>query len=197
MIMRKQVENLPRMDASLIRWSGLLDLEWTSSGEEPATEPAAWLALRTQSDATYRPNEAPWATFRVIASAPKYDPQSGALSLGVTLTADRARAFGTPGATWTTNLQFASNSTNLGGKRWWLRCPVCSHRRAHLYPVAPYHPWACRECLGLTYRSRQELGHSARHGNAMGSLHYALNNALRRVARTARRSARRAYHRRH
>lgn len=46
----------------------------------------------------------------------------------------------------------------LGGVRWWLRCPMCDHRRGALYvlPGAATAPaFRCRVCLGLAYVTQQ------------------------------------------
>ena len=193
--MRDQVESVPRVDASLVRWSGLLDRPWTAGGSPATPEPDAWRVLRAHSESTFCAEAAPWATFRVCASVPQLGRQDGTVFLDVDLIADHAAVFGEPGMAWTTRFVFVAAPTNLGGVRWWLRCPICSRRRAHLYPLAPAVPWICRVCLGLTYKSRQEHGHFSRHGGRWGSVHHALDGALRRLAARARRSYRRAYHR--
>jgi hypothetical protein len=40
------------------------------------------------------------------------------------------------------------------GTRWWLSCPACATRRAHLYLIGAV-DWRCRSCAGLAYRSQQ------------------------------------------
>lgn len=193
--MREQVEQYPRLDASLIHWSGLLKRAWRDVDPTGADEPDAWRLLRLDSELTYWPDAAPWATFRVASSAPRPDGVNDAVLLLVEFIADKAAVFGSPGMTWTTQFELVPTLANFGGVRWWFRCTTCSRRRAHLYPFAPGPPWVCRECLGLTYKSRQEQGHSSRHGNGWGSVGHALDRALARLAVRGRRRYRRAYHR--
>lgn len=45
--------------------------------------------------------------------------------------------------------------TPLGYRRWWFMCPECGQRRKRLY-TRNYSRYACRVCLGLTYRRSQE-----------------------------------------
>jgi hypothetical protein len=40
------------------------------------------------------------------------------------------------------------------GTRWWLSCPSCAMRRAHLYLIDAM-DWRCRNCSGLAYSSQQ------------------------------------------
>ena len=40
-----------------------------------------------------------------------------------------------------------------GGLRWWLHCPRCGRRCAHVYQLAGNS--GCRRCLGLNYRSQR------------------------------------------
>lgn len=193
--MRDQVEQHPRIDASLVRWSGLLERPWRSPSVNGGEEPDAWRALRQSSEATYWEGAAPWATYRVTASTPWLVDGGEEGVLDVEFVADQATVFGKPGDTWTVRFKLASTPAHFGGRRWWLVCPTCRHRRAHLYPVAPGVPWICRECLGLTYKSRQEMGRSARHGNGWGAVNHALDSALRRIAARGRRAYRRARYR--
>lgn len=53
-------------------------------------------------------------------------------------------------------LKVASTPGTTGGWRWWLRCPRCGGRRRTLFrpPSAKAH--ACRQCLGLLYRSQYQ-----------------------------------------
>ena len=44
---------------------------------------------------------------------------------------------------------------HLGGSRWWLICPRCSRRVRIIYSSWSTREWSCRECMGLTYRSRR------------------------------------------
>jgi hypothetical protein len=59
-------------------------------------------------------------------------------------------------------LRLTATSQNLGVRFWWL-CPTCNGRRRYLYYYRmPDQTWSgspsgalgCRQCLGLTYRSR-------------------------------------------
>ena len=50
---------------------------------------------------------------------------------------------------------------NLGGQRSYLLCPECNKKRSLIY-MDNSSRWACRECLGLAYRS-QRLNPSDRH----------------------------------
>ncbi len=42
-----------------------------------------------------------------------------------------------------------------GGARLWCVCPSCGTRRGVLFQAPGASAWACRACLGLTYRARQ------------------------------------------
>lgn len=51
-------------------------------------------------------------------------------------------------------VQLKTTPLNFGGKRRWLVCPSCSHRREALYVA--HDVLACRACLGLGYESQNE-----------------------------------------
>jgi hypothetical protein len=62
---------------------------------------------------------------------------------------------------------FTPTEPNLGGLRWWFVCPYpgpgkspCGRRVRILYRPWSAHLFGCRECHGLTYRSRQKHRHS-------------------------------------
>jgi hypothetical protein len=52
-------------------------------------------------------------------------------------------------------IAFASMKPNLGGTRWWFRCPLCNRRTAFLYLPPEATGFGCRLCYGLTYESCQ------------------------------------------
>jgi len=195
--MRERVEDFPRADASVIRWSGLLDTPWALGtpwkGGDLGAEPLAWKLVRESSEFSYR-GGAPWATYRVTGSRPEV-VGADAVTLAVDFIADHAEVFANPGATWTVTFEFAAEEARFGGLRWWLICPMCSMRRAHLYPFVPGNPWVCRTCLGLTYQSRHATGASSRHGEGAGSVHHAMNRMFAREAVRSRRAFRRSFHR--
>jgi len=51
------------------------------------------------------------------------------------------------------NLLLAPGTLRFG-TRWWLTCPKCTSRRAHLFLIDGM-DWRCRVCAGLGYRSQQ------------------------------------------
>jgi hypothetical protein len=53
-------------------------------------------------------------------------------------------------------LELEAFHPNLGGVRWFFRCPGCNRRVLKLYVAPSGHDLACRTCLGLTYRSVQQ-----------------------------------------
>lgn len=63
------------------------------------------------------------------------------------------------------SIYFTETPCNLGGKRYWFKCPLgkdgrrCSRRVAVLYFTGKY--FGCRHCLDLTYQS-QNLNYSGR-----------------------------------
>lgn len=50
-------------------------------------------------------------------------------------------------------IRFVFTECNFGGRRRWLVCPLCKHRRGGIY-LSDNHAPACRECLDLRYASR-------------------------------------------
>lgn len=50
-------------------------------------------------------------------------------------------------------IKFAFTDCNFGGRRRWLVCPRCKHRRGVIF-VTSNHGLACRECLDLRYPSQ-------------------------------------------
>lgn len=55
-------------------------------------------------------------------------------------------------------LRMVSRPQPFGGVRWLWACPYCARRREALHKHAGG-PWACRDCLRLTYASRRESGY--------------------------------------
>ena len=63
-------------------------------------------------------------------------------------------------------VRFTATEPNLGGWRWWFRCPIpqpdthfCSRRVRVLYKPRGERFFACRICHDLSYRSRQRHRH--------------------------------------
>ena len=74
---------------------------------------------------------------------------------------DFARAGSRPGLPFIQPMLLTATRPHLGGRRWWFECPhavdgrPCGRRCRILYATGSG-GWACRVCLGLTYRTRQE-----------------------------------------
>jgi hypothetical protein len=65
-------------------------------------------------------------------------------------------------STWK-DLHLQAKPAPFGGQRWWFVCQGCDALRLRLY-LLPCCYARCRECFGLTYRTRQEDNHASRHG---------------------------------
>jgi hypothetical protein len=53
------------------------------------------------------------------------------------------------------SIKLDSTPLNFGGARWWLICPGCSRRVAHLHLPNWRYYFRCRHCYNLTYESAQ------------------------------------------
>lgn len=51
-------------------------------------------------------------------------------------------------------IEVITRTPAVGGQTKLFKCPCCHKARAHLYLYAPF--FICRECAGLTYKSRRE-----------------------------------------
>jgi hypothetical protein len=51
-------------------------------------------------------------------------------------------------------VRLTSTKCNLGGERFWFRCPKCDMRTASIFLIGP--PFKCRVCLSLTCQSKRE-----------------------------------------
>src|SRR5947207_2306502 len=52
-------------------------------------------------------------------------------------------------------VELAATPANLGGLRWWFRCPGCSRRSGRLYLPPRRYLFLCRLCHDLSYESAQ------------------------------------------
>jgi len=176
-----KIEFVPSIDASEIAWSGALD---------GICDPGAW----------------PWSDW----AARDRDLQArGWIRDGVALrrfiigvespTEIRMRAwFGPldqsadekPSTSLRQLLFFESTPCAMGGRRWWFVCWLCGKRRAKLYRPA-CQTWDCRQCLDLTYRSRQDYNSASRHGGGWRRIRRFLDRDETRWERIARRNMRR------
>lgn len=55
-------------------------------------------------------------------------------------------------------IKLAKSATGFGGERFWWLCPLCNKRRGVLYRHPISQIIACRNCLGLKYRSSSKKG---------------------------------------
>src|SRR3989344_5402065 len=55
-------------------------------------------------------------------------------------------------------IEIVTTPTKFGGCRLWFKCPNCSERMGVLYLHMPDSKFYCRDCLDLTYDSRQSSG---------------------------------------
>lgn len=183
---RALVEDLPRLDASDLGWSGILDQPWrlgTSSHEPwPWSELAAAFAGRDGAGHAE-------ALLRAVASRPvAHGPDRITVDVEFEVLDPRVREL--EGGHVTRQLEIVATCARYGGARLWFRCGGCNSRRAFLYPTATFQ-WACRECLGLTYRSRAKFGRPWRRGRAAGAMEYAIERFEAHKRRVARASYRR------
>jgi hypothetical protein len=51
-------------------------------------------------------------------------------------------------------IKLATTRTHFDGSRWVFLCPGCNRRVRILYADSPSHPFRCRACLDLCYRSQ-------------------------------------------
>ncbi|MCR6631401.1 MAG: hypothetical protein NVV74_15890 [Magnetospirillum sp.] len=90
-----------------------------------------------------------------------WNTQTGttAASLGVTVQAGALvlayRRHGDPRPV-EQRIALTATACHYGGNRPWFRCPSCSHRAGKLYLAGHPAAFACRNCHGLTYATRQE-----------------------------------------
>jgi hypothetical protein len=181
---RALVEDLPHLNASDLVWSGTLDQPWrlgTSSGE-----PGPWAQLAAafagRDDAGHAV-----PLVRVVASSPAaHGPDRIALDIEFHDSQVHALA----GKQVTRRIELVATRAPFGGARWWFRCDGCNSRRAFLYPTNELR-WMCRECLGLSYRSRAKYGRPWERRRARGALNYCVARFEAHEERVARASYRR------
>jgi hypothetical protein len=187
------VENLARLDASAMAWTGTLATPWTRASGEPV--PEVWEVLQRETEGLIGLSG---LSETLAVQAVEVEADAGGVTLTVTVGVQNSLFCRMVGKLFDVGIRLESVPQNYGGERWWFVCPVCRTRRAHLYvgPSIFPDPWRCRECLGATYRSRQEHGASSRHGGGMGSVLLMLRRFDARQAVKARRAHRRRFHRR-
>jgi len=180
---RPLVEDLPRLDASELAWSGILDRPWRRGVS--SHEPGPWAELAVAFTDTARAV----VLVRPVASSPAaHGPDRIMLDVEFEILDPRVRAL--ESGRVTRRLELVASSAPFGGARWWFRCDGCSTRRAFLYPTDTLR-WVCRECLGLSYRSRAKFGRPWRRGRAAGAMRYAVERFEAHERRVARASYRR------
>ena len=120
----------PHIDASSLAWAGCLDQPWSVENDPYGTEqpwPLQGLSDRSMSVTSSIPDVLDSTSVRLTV---EFD--SG-VKVALLLSAMPCR---------------------FGGQRWWLVCPECTARRAHLYRGGE--TWVCRECGGWRYATQTE-----------------------------------------
>jgi len=51
-----------------------------------------------------------------------------------------------------------TSKTNFGGKRYWIKCPLCKQRVGFIYKHQITSQIGCRKCLGLKYKKQRFKG---------------------------------------
>ena len=175
------VEHVPCLDASELAWSGII--ERGADGDmwpfDELTEQTEYLADRyahmevlelVKLERQERAPNRTWLAASFLSTRPGR-PKEYAV--------DAWREF-----------TLVSTRPHFGGKRWWFLCPGCSRQRAQLYLIPCLYS-LCRECLKLTYTSRQEHNRNTRHGLGWANFRYLLYRADGRHQARQRRALRR------
>lgn len=90
--------------------------------------------------------------------------------LDVDMRQEAGRALIAPDGGTSYTVEIASTSEGVGGRRWWLICPVTGRRAATLYWPPSAVGFASRQAHGLTYRS-QRLGERGRAAEAAAAIY--------------------------
>lgn len=172
----RQVEYTPWIDAMEIAWSGSLD-----GGCDPNAWPWSDWAAREQELM-----DRGWVRQALAVRGIEIKTRSASEIVVVA----KFGNVGLSNVTLCQELTFESTRCHMGGRRWWFRCHRCSQRRAKLYR-SEFQSWACRECLHLTYRSRQDDNEVSRHGGGIRAFRKFLNRYEEEYERRTRRNMRR------
>ena len=120
----------PHIDASSLAWTGCLDQPWFLANDPDRTD-EPW-PLRELSGR--------WR--RVTSSRPEVlDPMTIRLNVRFDTGVEE-------------DLLLSATPCRFGGQRWWLVCPGCDSRRAHLFNGGE--AWICRACGGWRYATQTE-----------------------------------------
>lgn len=183
---RRCVEYTPQLDAQELAWAGILEhgMDGDLRPFEELTEHCEHLA-GLGHDAEVMELE----SISILTST------STTRRLGLSLKAGRP---GTPPdhahTTWK-DLHLQAKPAPYGGHRWWFVCQGCQALRLRLY-LLPCCYARCRECFGLTYRTRQEDNRASRHGHGWRRFRHLMDRCEAEEALTNRRRLRRRLGRR-
>jgi hypothetical protein len=178
---RTAVEGFLRMDASELAWSGSLD---GSAG----VDEWPWVDLAQSAESLYERGWLPQAV-RVTEYEVRPDEDGGTV---MDLTVQATQGYGaSEGWTAAESVTLSPSPAPFGGVRWWFICSGCARRRAHLY-ARGLGSWSCRECLGLTYLSRQRRNWASYRGSGW----MAVRRVFDRDGAACKKRARRAIRRR-
>jgi hypothetical protein len=194
--MKPAVEDLARLDASGMAWTGALTRPWTRTSGDPI--PELWAVIQREAMDAFDCGGSRFA-FEIdvisIEHAGKPTGQAVKLTLKVRVTESRWSVLEV-GSRWRQRIELRSTPAPFGGVRWWFLCRACGKQRAHLYgSPMPLLAWMCRTCRGATYRSQQEHGASSRKGAGMGAIHLQRWRVESALTVRARRAYRRQVHR--
>jgi hypothetical protein len=185
---RVQVEQLPRLDASELVWTGLLDRAWRDGVGEPEPWPCAQLA---EGFAAAYSDRRMATLLRPVSTTPcPVGPDS--IAIEIELEVRESWLLGPDVQRVEQRLELVATAAPFGGARWWFRCGACGSRRASMDPSFLGGQWACRVCWGLTYRSRAQYGHPWGRGRGC---HSAISYAMDRLEAEDRQRARATYRR--
>lgn len=178
---RVAVENVVRLDVSKLAWAGIIE-----HGMDGDLWPFAELEEESASLCA-RGHDAHKLRLRRLRSREIAQDQ---VQLIVEFDGfSRGSPDDNPTDEWM-KFDFVATRPNYGGRRWWFKCDGCDKLRAFAYLVPCLYP-RCRECLHLTYETRQYDNHASRHGSGFRRTRHTLESLFKWSDRIERRSLRR------
>ena len=179
------VQRVPYLDASELAWSGIIDhgVDGDMRPFDELREYSYWLAECTYDTPVLR-----------LDRLTRLEESDNRVRLQTSLSSwnpDRPECVSD--GEWR-EFTLVSTRPHFGGRRWWFECPACKVRRAYIYLVPCLYS-LCRECLGLTYESRQEYNWTSRHGRGYRNFKYRMDSILNAAEQLDRGRKRRRFRR--
>ncbi|MDG1499143.1 MAG: hypothetical protein P8R48_04180 [Planctomycetota bacterium] len=175
------VEEVPRLDASELAWSGILE-----RGADGEMWPFDNLTEATE-DLSYSD---PHLDKLELVSLQHKRVSESQVNLLATFDATRPTLSDDRPIEDRRYFTLVSTTPHFGGKRWWFECPGCACQRTALYLVPCLYS-LCRVCLNLTYETRQRDNRASRHGNGQQRFGHLLRQEARALLAAERRALRR------